>query len=183
MHIALLGVFISSTVIDHGYIYLAASMITCWILETGSLEITPVYSVLHCTSRMTSLIELSTTEEQKKIAQSLMEIGVSTESDLLLADQGTFKRCHISKQVNPLSRIANIRLLPNSIQRSSTPVYTPHKEINSLRRQLNNIDCPLASSNWMKFSKEVCYGDRSLNLLDRRVLAKQSCCQTKFELT
>jgi hypothetical protein len=159
-------------------------MITYQILETGKVaQCNPLLYVLHCTPGMTSLIELSRTEEQKKIAQSLAEIGVLVESDLLLADERTSKRCHISKHVRALSSIANIRLSSNSVQRSSTPVYTRHEEINSLLRQLNLIDCPLASSNWMKFLQEVCYGDRLLNLLDHRVLAKQSCYQTKFELT
>jgi hypothetical protein len=132
---------------------------------------------------MTSLIELSRTEEQRKIAQSLTEIGLLTESDLLLAAEGTFKRCHVPKQVCTPPSIANIRLSSNSVQRSSTLEYTRHEETNFLLRQLNPIDCPLAFSNWMKFLTEVCSGDRLLNLLDHRVLAKQSCRQTKFELT
>jgi hypothetical protein len=56
---------------------------------------------------MTSLIELCRTEEQKKIAQTVAEVGVVTEEDLLLADEATLKRCQVSKSVRDPRDIAN----------------------------------------------------------------------------
>lgn len=70
---------------------------------------------------MTSLIELCRTEEQKKIARALTQIGLVTDSDLLLADEETFKRGHVSKPACGVSSVANISLSTNSVHRLYTP--------------------------------------------------------------
>jgi hypothetical protein len=95
---------------------------------------------------MTSLIELCRTEEQKKIAQSLTEIGIVTEGDLLLADEATLKRCPVSQSVSDQCDIANNLGACRISSRCCLFKYTSSK-----RRHTARLDCGSSEgTHWLR---------------------------------